>query len=388
MKSHQLSDFYEVDALFNEEERAVRDTVRQFVTEKFMPRIREDYRAGRFPVELIPQMGELGLLGSNIEGYDCPGMSHVVYGIIQRELERGDSGLRSFSSVQGSLVMYPIATFGSEEQKQRWLPRLARGEAIGCYGLTEADHGSDPGAMETTARRVGDHWILNGAKMWITNGSIADLAVVFAKTDEGIRGFLVEKGFEGFTAPEIRHKWSLRASVTSELVFQDCAVPAENMLPGTSSLKQALMCLNQARYGIAWGALGAAAACLEEAMAFAQQRIQFRRPVASFQLIQTKLTEMVTELTKGQLLALQLGRLKDQGKATPARVSLAKRNNVYHARAIARTAREILAAGGITDEYHSGRHMTNLESVLTYEGTHDIQGLIVGAALTGHEAFA
>jgi glutaryl-CoA dehydrogenase len=283
--------------------------------------------------------------------------------------------------------MYPIHTMGTEEQKTAWLPRLAHGEAVGCYGLTEPDHGSDPGSMSTTAKKAGNGWILNGAKMWITNGSIADVAVVFAKTEDGVQGFLVEKEREGFVTHETRHKWSLRASVTSELIFQDCWIPLENALPGAKGLKTALMCLNQARYGIAWGVLGAAMACYVEALQWAKHRVQFRRPIASFQLIQEKLAHMITELTKAQLLALQLGRLKDEGKATPERVSLAKRNNVYHAREIARMAREILAAAGITDEYQSGRHMANLESVLTYEGTHEIHTLIVGAAVTGHEAF-
>ena len=381
-------DLYDIDSLLTDEEKAVRDTVRAFVSDQFVPRIRDLHREGRFPIDLVPRMGALGLLGANLEGYECAGLNNVQYGLIQQELERGDSGLRSFASVQSGLVMFPIHAFGTDAQKETWLPRLARGEAVGCYGLTEPDHGSNPGGMAMTARPAADRWVLNGTKMWITNGSIADVAVVFARTPDGIQGFLVEKGCEGFTTQEIRHKWSLRASVTSELIFQDCAIPDSQRIPGAKGLRTALMCLDQARYGIAWGVVGAAMDCFSEALHYARSRVQFGRPIASFQLVQAKLVQMATELTKAQLLVLQLGRLKDRGKATPERVSMAKRNNVYQAREIARMAREILAANGITDEYRSGRHMTNLESVLTYEGTHEMHTLIVGAAITGHEAYA
>jgi glutaryl-CoA dehydrogenase len=380
-------DFYALDSLLTPEERQVRDLVREWVSEKVIPIIEMHARAGTFPRELVPEMGELGFFGASFPDYGCAGLSHVANGLIMQELERGDSGLRSFASVQSSLVMYPIREFGSAKQKEAWLPRLRRGEAIGCFGLTEADHGSDPGGMETRARKTSDGYRLDGSKMWITNGTIADLAVVWAKTEEGVRGFLVEKGTPGYSAPEIRHKWSLRASVTSELVFEDCRIPEENVLPGTGQLKHALMCLNQARYGIAWGALGAAMACYDQALQHSLSRTQFGRPIASFQLVQAKLTEMLSEITKGQLLAWQLGRLKDRGEAHHAQVSLAKRNNVAAALQIARTARDILGAGGITDEYPVGRHIANLESVYTYEGTHDIHTLIVGASITGIEAF-
>lgn len=389
MKEYKGTDFYEIDGLLSDEERMVRDTVRDFVTREVMPVINNCYRDGIFPKHLIPKMGEMGLLGANLTGYGCAGMNNVAYGLIMQELERGDSGVRSFASVQGALVMYPIHAFGTEKQKEKFLPALATGKLVGCFGLTEPDHGSNPGGMVTRAVKMGSKYVLNGAKMWITNGSVADIAVVWAKMeDDVIGGFVVEKGMKGFSAPEIKGKLSLRASVTSELVFEDCEVPEENRLPNTAGLKSALMCLTQARYGIAWGAMGAAMACFEEALEYAKTRIQFGKPIGAFQLVQEKLVDMVTEITKGQLISLQLGRLKDKGKATFYRVSLAKRNNVYQALQIARTARDLLGASGITDEYQSMRHACNLESVYTYEGTHHMQTLIVGGHLTGIEAYA
>jgi glutaryl-CoA dehydrogenase len=334
-------------------------------------------------------MAAMGLLGSNLHGYGCAGLNAVAYGLIMQELERGDSGLRSFVSVQGALCMYPIFSFGSEEQKERWLPAMAKGQAVGCFGLTEPDAGSDPAAMRTRAVRKGDRYVLNGAKAWITNGSIADVGVVWAKTeDDAIRGFLVERGTPGFSARDHAGKFSLRASVTSELVFEDCAVPAAGLLPGASGLKSALQCLNQARYGIAWGGVGSAQAVFEEALAYARDRVVFGKPIAASQIQQQKLVWMASEITKGQLLALRLGRLKDEGKVTPAQISLGKRNNIWVARECARLAREILGASGITDEYQAGRHLCNIESVYTYEGTHDIHTLILGEALTGHSAFS
>ena len=380
-------DFYETDALLTDEERQVRDAVRVWVSERVMPDIERHAREATFPMELVPEMGQLGYFGASFTEYGCAGLSQVANGLIMQELERGDSGVRSFASVQGSLVMFPILQWGSEAQKDRWIPRLRTGEAIGCFGLTEPDHGSDPGGMVTRAEHVSGGWRLNGAKMWITNGTVADVAVVWARTDKGIRGFLVERGTKGYDAPEILNKFSLRASVTSELVFQDCVIPEENLLPGTSGLKDPLRCLDQARYGIAWGAIGSAMACFDSALQYAKVRTQFGKPIAGFQLVLEKLTFMVTEITKAQLLALQLGRLKDQGKARADRVSLAKRNNVDMALQIARLARQILGANGITSEYPVGRHMVNLESVHTYEGTHDIHTLIVGASVTGIEAF-
>jgi glutaryl-CoA dehydrogenase len=380
-------DFYNLDPLLSEEERMVRDTIREFVSDNVIPIIEKHNREGTFPMHLIGPLAELGILGANLKGYDCPGLNNVAYGLIMQELERGDSGLRSFASVQGSLVMYPIFTFGSEKQKQKWLPELASGRKIGCFGLTEPDFGSNPGGMLTRAVRDGETWILNGTKRWITNGSIADVAIVWAKTEEGIRGFLVEKDSKGFTTIEQKGKWSLRASVTSELILEDCRISAENILPGSKGLSSPLSCLNQARYGIAWGAIGAAMACYDEATNYAKTRIQFDKPIASFQMIQEKLAYMLTEITKGQLLCLQLGRLKDQGKSTPQQVSLAKMNNVYQALQIARTARDILGASGITDEYQCGRHMCNLESVFTYEGTHNIHTLILGEWVTGIPAY-
>ena len=382
------TDLYNVDYLLSEEERMVRDTVRKFVQERVLPIIGEHFEAGTFPRELIPAIADLGLLGMHLEGYGCAGLSAVSYGLACQELEAGDSGLRSFVSVQGSLAMFPIWSFGSEEQKQRWLPPMAQGEVIGCFGLTEPDAGSDPSSMRTTARRDGDSFILNGTKMWITNGGIADLAVVWARADDGIRGFLVERGTPGFITSDVHHKLSLRASVTSELHFEDCRVPAENMLPNVRGLRGPLSCLDEARYGIVWGATGAARACYEVALDYARTRIQFNRPIGSFQLVQQKLAIMATELVKAQLLALQLGRLKDDGMVHPVQISLAKRNNVREALKTAREARSILGANGITLEYPISRHSNNLESVFTYEGTDDIHTLIIGQAITGLNAFS
>ena len=378
-----------MEDLLSDEERLVRDTVREFVTDRVLPIIEKHFRDGTFPRHLVPEMARLGLLGSNLHGYGCAGLNSVAYGLIMQELERGDSGLRSFVSVQGALCMYPIHAFGSDEQKTRWLPRMAAGEVIGCFGLTEPDAGSDPASMKTRAVRRGPCYVIDGAKAWITNGSIADIVVVWARCDDGpIRGFLVERGTPGFSARDHEGKFSLRASVTSELIFQECAVPASNLLPGTTGLKSALLCLNQARYGIAWGGLGSALAVYDEALAHAKNRIVFGKPVASFQLQQEKLVFMASEITKGQLLALRLGRLKDEGKATPVQISLGKRNNVWVARECSRLAREILGAVGIADEFQAGRHMANIESVYTYEGTHDIQTLIIGEAITGYPAFS
>jgi glutaryl-CoA dehydrogenase len=387
MANYQGVDFYQFSRNFSDEERSVRKTVRQFVDNKFMPVIQEHFKAGTFPLELIPELGSLGLLGSSIKADGCPGLSSTMYGIICEELERGDSGLRSFCSVQGSLVMWPIATYGSEEQKEKWLPDLAAGKKIGCFGLTEADHGSDPGGMETRAVRDGDNWILNGSKLWITNANIADVAVVWARTEDGVTGFLVEKGTEGFTTNTIHGKMSLRASDTGELVFDDVIIPDSCRLPEAKGLKAPLNCLNQARYGIAWGVVGAASDCYDTALRYAGQRKQFDKPIASFQLVQQKLVIMLTEITKAQGLCLQMGRLKDDGINPVPVVSLAKRNNVSMALDCARAARDILGAAGITDEFSPSRHMTNLESVVTYEGTHDIHTLIVGAEITGIQAF-
>jgi glutaryl-CoA dehydrogenase len=388
MKPFQGVDYYHTDELLNGEERGVRDTLRRWVENQYLPKVGAYFDEGVFDLDLIPQLAELGLLGIKIKGYGCPGMSNVVYGIACQELERGDSALRSFVSVQNSLVMYPIDTFGSEAQKARWLPALARGEKIGCFGMTEPDAGSDPQHMRTRAVRKGSDYLLNGSKMWITNGELADVAVIWAHTEEGIRGFLVEKGMPGFQAFPIPWKYSLRASVTSSLALDNVRVPAENLLPGAEGIKSGLMCLNQARFGIAWGAAGAAMACYETALEYAKSRIQFDVPIASFQLVQAKLVNMLTEITKAQLLCIQLGRLKDAGRATHAQVSLAKRNNVAEALKIARTAREILGANGITLDYHAIRHMLNLESVYTYEGTHDIHTLNIGRDITGHDAFS
>ncbi len=383
-----VTDLYNIDRLLSEEERMVRDTVRQFVRERVIPIIGEHFEAGTFPRELIPEIAELGLLGMHIEGYGCAGLSAVCYGLACQELEAGDSGLRSFVSVQGSLAMFPISAFGSEEQKQRWLPRMAKGEAIGCFGLTEPDFGSDAGGMRTSARRDGDSYVLNGSKMWITNGGIADIAVVWAKAEDGVRGFLVERGMPGFSTSDIHHKLSLRASITSELHFDDCRVPVENMLPNVRGMRGPLSCLNEARFGISWGATGAARACYELALEYAKSRIQFNKPIARFQLVQQKLAIMATELVKAQLLALQLGRLKDEDLVHPVQISIAKRNNVREALKTAREARSVLGANGITLEYPISRHMNNLESVFTYEGTDDIHTLIIGQAITGENAFS
>lgn len=383
------ADFYQLDDLLTEEERMVRDTVRSFVEEQYLPIITDHYRNGTFPHEIIPKLGELGLLGPSIQGYGCAGLNSIAYGLICQELERGDSGLRSFASVQSSLVMYPISAYGSEEQKQKWLPQLAAGTKVGCFGLTEPDFGSNPGGMITRARKTENGYVLNGAKMWITSGSTADIAVVWAKDDEGeIRGFLVEKGTPGFTAVDIEGKFSLRASVTSELIFDNCEIPAENMFPEIKGLKGPLGCLSQARFGIAWGALGAAMACYDTALNYSKARVQFDRPIAGFQLVQQKLVYMITEITKGQLLAYRLGQLKDQGKIKHPQISMAKMNNVKIALEISRIAREVLGANGIADEYPIMRHMTNLESVYTYEGTHDIHALTVGREITGIAAFS
>jgi glutaryl-CoA dehydrogenase len=379
-------DYYGVDELLTDEERMIRKTVRDFVEREALPIIEEHHSSGTFPQHLIPRMAELGLFGANLKGYGCAGFNNVSYGIICQELERGDSGLRSMVSVQGSLCMHPIHAFGSETQKQRWLPQMAAGKAIGCFGLTEPDHGSDPGSMETRARADGNQFILSGVKRWITNGSIADIAIVWAKTSEGIRGFLIEKGTPGFAAHDIKGKFSLRASITSELVLDDVRVPRENMLPNVVGLKGPFSCLNQARYGIVWGAIGAAMGCYHTALRYAQDRRQFDRPLAGYQLVQQKLVHMVTEITKGQLLAHRLGQLKDLGKARPEQISLAKRNNVGQALEIARLARDILGANGIVNDYPVIRHMLNLETVNTYEGTYDMHTLIVGRDITGHDA--
>lgn len=389
MKKFESPDYLNVDSLLSEEEKMIRNSMREWVDEKLMPIIETCYMDAKFPKELIPQMAELGLFGANLpEKYGCAGVNNVSYGLMMQELERCDSGIRSFASVQGALVMYPIFAYGTEKQRQYWLPKLASGEMIGCFGLTEPDFGSNPGGMKTNAVKDGNQYILNGAKMWITNGSIADVAVVWAYLDGVIRGFLVEKGTPGFSAPEMLRKHSLRASITSELIFQDCRIPLENLLPETGALKSPLGCLTQARYGIAWGVMGSAMACYDEALNYAKTRIQFDKPIASFQLVQQKLTHMVTEISKMQLMSLQLGRLKDQGTMKFNQVSMAKRNNVYHALEIARIARDILGANGITAEYQSMRHMCNLETVKTYEGTHDIHTLIIGADVTGIPAFS
>jgi len=384
---YEQLDFWQLDDQYSEDEKMVRDTVRQFVQERLLPVIEHHFREGTFPTPLIKEMAELGLLGANLEGYGCAGLGAVAYGLIMQELERGDSGVRSFTSVQGALVMYPIHTFGSEAQKTRWLPAMAKGEAIGCFGLTEPDAGSNPAGMKTRAVKKGSGWVLNGAKAWITNGSIADVAVVWARTDDGVRGFLVEKGTKGFTTKDHVGKFSLRASVTSELILQDVEIPAENLLPGTDGLKSALMCLTQARYGIAWGTVGSALAVFDEALRYAKTRIVFDKPIAGFQIQQQKLVWMADEISKAQLVNLRLGRLKEQGRATPVMVSFAKRTGCYVARECAKLGREILGANGIMDEYQVGRHMCNIESVYTYEGTHDIHTLILGEHLTGFGAY-
>lgn len=381
-------DYMLIDSQLSEQELLVRQTARAFVDDRVLPLIRDCYRDGRFPDELIPEMGRLGFLGANLEGYGCAGMSHVEYGLMMQELERGDSGLRSFASVQGALVMYPIYTFGSQEQKDRWLPRLQSGEAIGCFGLTEPGFGSNPAGMRTTAALEEDTWILNGEKTWITSGSIADVALVWARTGAGIQGFLVEKGTPGFTSSDIHGKLSMRASVTSSLAFSDCRVPVANALPSAKGLKAALSCLTQARYGIGWGTIGAAMDCYETARQYAILRKQFDdRPIASHQLVQEKLASMITEITKAQLLALHAGRLKDRGSLDPAHVSMLKRNNAAMALDCARLSRDLLGANGITDEYPIMRHMCNLETVKTYEGTDHVHALVIGERVTGVSAY-
>ena len=380
-------DFYRVDDLLTEEERLVRSSVARFVDDRFLPIVADHYERASFPMEIVPELARLGVFGMHLKGYGAAGMSNVMYGLACQELERGDSGLRSFVSVQGSLSMFPIHRYGSDEQKERWLPFMARGEVIGCFGLTEPEFGSNPAGMATRARRDGGDWVINGTKRWITNGNVAHLAIVWARTDEGIRGFLVETGSRGFQAREIHHKLSMRASVTSELILDDVRIPARNELPGAQGLKAPLSCLNEARYGIVWGALGAAIACYRTALEYGKARVQFDRPIAGYQLTQEKLVNMLTEITKGQLMALQLGRLKDQGKATATQVSMAKLNNVREALQIAREARTILGANGISLEYPVMRHMNNLETVLTYEGTSEIHMLAIGEEITGLSAF-
>src|SRR5712691_1060795 len=388
-----MTDFYNLDSVLSEEERAVRDTIRAFVDEKVLPIIGDCYIEGRFPKELVPEMAQLGMFGANLpDEYGCAGLDHVAYGLIMQELERGDSGVRSFASVQGALVMYPVYAFGSGEQKRHWLPKMASGEVIGCFGLTEPDYGSNPAGMITVAKETADGWVLNGAKMWITNGSTAHVAIVWAKTGtledvESIRGFIVPTNTKGFSAKDQKGKLSLRASDTSELVLQDVCVPKAALLPKSGGLKSPLLCLTQARYGIAWGAVGAAMACYDEAVSYAKNRVMFGKPIGGYQLQQARLAEMLTEITKAQVLCLQLGRLKDQGKATPQQVSLAKRNNVNIATDVARETRRLLGANGILAEYQAMRHLANLESVYTYEGTHDVHTLILGQEITGLNAF-
>ena len=387
-------DLFDVESRLPEEARLARRSVARFVDQRFLPLVRLHHRAGTFPLELVPELGALGVFGMNLRGYGCAGLSSLAYGACMLELERGDSGLRSFASVQGALVMYPIHTFGSEAQKERWLPLLARGEAVGCFGLTEPDFGSDPGGMRTVARREGKDFVLSGSKAWITNGALADVAVVWAKVDGGdarsIRGFLVEKGRPGFTAREVEGKFSLRASATAELHLDGVRVPAENALPGTEGigLRGPLMCLNKARFGIAWGAVGSAIACFEAARRYSVERIQFGKPIGAFQLTQAKLVEIWEGIVKGQLLALRLGELEDEGRASHLHVSMGKRANVRMARDAARVAREILGANGVVDDYPVIRHMLNMEAVYTYEGTHDIHTLALGKAATGIDAFA
>ncbi|HTF87744.1 MAG TPA: acyl-CoA dehydrogenase family protein [Planctomycetota bacterium] len=384
----QQLDYFQLDDQFTEDERMVRDTVRAWVDERYLPLAMGHFEAGTFPQELTPELAELGVFGPTVpQEYGGAGLGAVAYGLICQELERGDSGLRSFVSVQGSLVMYPIFAYGSEAQKKRWLPQLAQGKAIGCFGLTEPDFGSNPAGMLTTAKATADGFVLNGRKMWITNGTISDVAVVWARAEDGIRGFLVERGAKGFSAPEQKHKFSLRASITSELVLEDVHVSRDAMLPGVQGLKGPLGCLNQARYGIAWGGVGAALACFDEALQYSKSRIVFDKPLAGFQLPQKKFADMATQITMAQMLALRLGRLKEAGKVTPAQVSMAKRNNVMLGLEVARTCRDILGANGISLEYQVGRHLCNLESVVTYEGTHDIHTLAIGQELTGMAAY-
>jgi len=381
-------DYLLIDSLFSEQELLVRQTARQFVEDRVIPLVRDCFRDARFPKELIPEIGRLGFLGANLEGYGCAGMSNVEYGLVMQELERADSGLRSFASVQGALVMYPILTYGTDEQKNRWLPKLQTGEALGCFGLTEPGFGSNPAGMQTRAKKDGDHWILNGEKTWITSGSVADVAIVWARAEDGIRGFLVEKGTPGFTSSEIHGKLSMRMSVTASLAFSDCRVPGSAMLPGAKGLKGPLGCLSQARFGIGWGVLGAAMDCYETARQYSILRKQFDdRPIASHQLVQEKLAWMITEITKAQLLALHCGRLKDQGKLEPAHISMLKRNNVTIALECARLSRDLLGANGIMDEYPIMRHMCNLETVKTYEGTDHVHALVIGERVTGVPAY-
>lgn len=383
-------DILGIEALLSDEERLAQSEVRRFVESEITPIIARCFEDARFPTELIPTLAELGVLGANLpEEYGCAGMNNVAYGLVMQELEAGDSGIRSFASVQGALCMYPIFQFGAEEQKKKWLPQMAAGKVIGCFGLTEANFGSNPSGMLTRAKKVDNGWILNGSKAWITNGSMAHIAIVWAKTDEDdeIRGFIVERGTKGFSTRETHHKLSLRASDTSELFFEDCLIPRENLLPGSKGLKSPLMCLTQARYGIAWGAVGAAMSCLDVALKYSKERIQFGRPLAGFQLTQKKFAEMATEISKAQLLSLHLGRMKDAGTLKPVHVSMGKMNNVSMALQCARTSRGILGANGITGEYPIMRHMCNLESVYTYEGTHEVHTLVLGQHLTGESAF-
>jgi glutaryl-CoA dehydrogenase len=388
MEKFRGVDYYGIDDLLTEEQRMMRDAVRDWVEAKFLPIVSQHHRDGTFPMELAKDLGEMGVFGATLKGYGCAGLDNVAYGLIMQELERGDSGLRSFASVQSGLVMYPIYSYGSDAQKEKWLPRLQGGSAVGCFGLTEPDHGSDPGGMKTRALKKGHEYVLNGTKLWITNGSVADVAVVWAKGDDGeIGGYLVEKGTPGYSTLDIHGKFSMRASITSELAFADCRIPLENKLPGVKGLKGPLSCLSQARYGIAWGAIGAAMGCYDWALQYSQQRIQFNKPIGSFQLVQQKLVWMITEITKAQLLCWRLGQLKDAGRARPQQISMAKMNNVQMALDTARLGRDILGAAGIVDEHPIIRHMMNLETVNTYEGTHDIHTLIVGRDITGLDAF-
>jgi glutaryl-CoA dehydrogenase len=388
MEKFRGVDYYGIDDLLTEEQRMMRDAVRDWVESRFLPIVGQHHRDGTFPIELARDLGEMGVFGATLKGYGCAGLDNVAYGLIMQELERGDSGLRSFASVQSGLVMYPIHSYGSDAQKDRWLPDLQSGAALGCFGLTEPDHGSDPGSMKTRAIKKGNEYVLNGTKLWITNGSVADVAVVWAKGDDGeIGGYLVERGTPGYSTLDIHGKFSMRASITSELAFADCRIPLENKLPGVKGLKGPLSCLSQARYGIAWGAIGAAMSCYDWALQYSQQRIQFNKPIGSFQLVQQKLVWMITEITKAQLLCWRLGQLKDEGRARPQQISMAKMNNVQMALDGARMARDILGAAGIVDEHPIIRHMLNLETVNTYEGTHDIHTLIVGRDITGLDAF-
>jgi glutaryl-CoA dehydrogenase len=389
MPSFSGVDFLDFDSLLSREEKLARATARKFVDDEILPIIEQHNREGKFPLHLVPMMAELGFFGANLNGYGCAGMSNVEYGLVMQEIERGDSAIRSFVSVQSALVMYPIYSFGSAEQKEEWIPRMQQGKAIGCFGLTEPQFGSNPGGMLTRATKQGSSYVLNGEKMWITNVSIADVALIWAKCeDDRIRGFLVEKGTPGFKAQDVHGKYSLRASVTSSLSMTDCKIPQENVLPGVDGLKGPLSCLNQARYGIGWGAIGAAMGCYDAALTYAKQRKQFNnRPIASHQLVQEKLVWIITEITKAQFLMLQVGRLKDEGRVHPSHISMAKMNNVWMARESARTAREILGANGIVDDYCVMRHMANLESVFTYEGTHEIHKMIIGERITGIAAY-